>query len=276
MEEKQKKERRKKKKKKEAAESSNVMTDAELEALGLPTLSSLQKLKNKLASVVSSPVPEDVTALSRPPPMVIMQPPVQPLPPPLAAASSFVDPVAPLSPRGFFVANSPAFQVHNPERFQQQQAHSPVNPQAFHQQEFRSMAMEPFPLRSQTSVDKMRDYMSTLDSSQQRKIIPKPRDSRDGYGNNRHMKRSYEDSTLGGENKGYNLLKQMGWDGNGLGKREQGIVTPVAAAGQTTFKLEATYDKYRSAKSNAYKNRQAMRGRGVGASRGTSRGRGRR
>ena len=95
------------KKKKEAAESSNVMTDAELEALGLPTLSSLQKLKNKLASVVSSPVPEDVTALSRPPPMVIMQPP-QPLPPPVAA-SSFVDPVAPLSPRGFFVANSPAF-----------------------------------------------------------------------------------------------------------------------------------------------------------------------
>ena len=35
------------------------------------------------------------------------------------------------------------------------------------------------------------------------------------------MKRTYEDSTLGGENKGYNLLKQMGWDGAGLGKREQ-------------------------------------------------------
>ena len=44
----------------------------------------------------------------------------------------------------------------------------------------------------------------------------------------------------------------------------EGIVTPVAPAGQTTFKLEATYDKYRSAKSNAYKNRQAMRGRDVG------------
>ena len=120
--------------KRKQEEDSNVMTDAELEALGLPTLSSLEKLKNQLKTQKSSnpttPVQENFS------------------PPPPAPAAS-------LSSRAFFGASSaPVFHA---------------NSQAFHAR--AQMAMEPFPLRNKSSVDKMRDYMSTLDSSQQRNDI---------------------------------------------------------------------------------------------------------